>query len=792
MATSATNDIDLTYAILCPPPLAIQKKPRRATFRRRILQRSVPSESHDQYVFGPLDDIIDVIKSNIWESPPDHSFAESVVEWEKLPTAPSMWTMTPLPLSHMPSDQPLTIHKNRNSRSSASDSSMSDPMTRWRKGSQDEGLRGGPVGPLPWPPLDPMVSHESTSAPQPSDRTSGSERPTAQQALQDVVHNGAHRSDATRRRPSRLRFFTNGFPRRRRMGTGDTGASADDTSTALSSSVEDTLAPHSPVYEGAEEREPSDEAVESYIRNNTKDGTRLERIIDRLEKRLPYLAECEPEQLDALVPYISSELPTTLRTAVRVFAEKKVLTEGIEEMDIAINIEGVLHNRKPRRDGSVDVIIVVDNGYYVTRSCLEKALDAANGTLYHLVRGDRLALYTTHCTHKEVTGNRPDRHYPLCPFANDVEDIFRDLITGIAHHGTQGWKPPRPNPSMTDVILGIMRSLEDQGLKKRRTHILLLSPAPCVLHDMSKCFPDVFIHRINSAILPYRREPEPQDAVCRESCCKNVFSSNWSSQESVANRIKRILKNARSEAPVGEVTDLSIDLRARDGCEIVRCDISRDGTQLRLGQVHTFFARIRVTKAMTRAVDMESKNPVFNSSLDATGSRRDLQNAIIRGATKVHLLDVQVLYRNSINISDSWNYTETPLLLFTHLGSLSIPSDQSMEVYKRHYFHLVNQGTLHAAKTTASTLRSRVPEQHRFATDLLDRMLKELVAHEAIRAYEDTFRQRLPLCPGPIDIETSAHDWLVELWSRQRSRRRGVAGVDGKGIGELVLGVDGL
>lgn len=780
------HNSDYTYATLCPPPLLIHKKPRRATFRRRILRRSVPSQSSDEYVLGPLDDIINVIKSNIWESPSNCSFAPSVGDWEELPKAPSLWVRTPLPLSRIPSEQPLTIRKNRNSRSSASDSSMSEPITWWRNSSHDEAINGGPVGPLPWPSVDTTMSYESISAPRPSDSTGGSEQPTAHQALQDIVQNTGNRPDATRRRPSRLRLLTNGLPRLLRRGTGD-------TLVALSSSPDDALSPHTRVDEGPEDKEPSDEAIEAYIRNNARDGGKLGAFLGRLVQKFPHLPELEYEHdsPDTQAAHDPGELPTTLQTAVRVFTDKKVLTEEIEEIDIAIDIEGVLHNRRSRQETMVDVIFVVDNGYYVTRSCLEKALDAATGALYHLSRGDRLALYTTHCTHNEVSGNRPEVHYPLRPLSTDVEPVFRDLIASIAQHGTQRWTPPRPNPSMTDVILSIVRSLEGQDLKKKRTHIMLLSPAAYVLHDIWTYFPNISIHRINPAILPYRREPEPQDTVCHKACCKNVFSSNCSAQDSASNRIKRILKNARCEMAVGELTDLSIELRAKDGCEIIQCEGSKDIAQLRLGQLHTFFTRIRVMKKDTRAVDLNSKNPMFNSSLDRKDTRQDLRNIMARGATKVHVLDVQILYRNSVNAADCWSYTETPLLLFRELGSLYALQDGSIEVRKRRWFHLLNQGTSQAAKALALSLRAGLAQQDEVAKTLIDRMIKEIGCHEAIQTYEENYRQRLPLCPGPVDIESSAHEWLVDLWDRNKSKRKGVA-VDQDDVAGLIDGMNGL
>jgi hypothetical protein len=68
-----------------------------------------------------------------------------------------------------------------------------------------------------------------------------------------------------------------------------------------------------------------------------------------------------------------------------------------------------------------------------------------SGALLHLRRGDRLALYTTHCAHNLVTGNKPELHYPIHPLASDTENLFMDLTANICRCGTQVWDPARPN-----------------------------------------------------------------------------------------------------------------------------------------------------------------------------------------------------------------------------------------------------------------------------------------------------------------------------------------------------------
>jgi hypothetical protein len=58
----------------------------------------------------------------------------------------------------------------------------------------------------------------------------------------------------------------------------------------------------------------------------------------------------------------SDTSPTTLRAAVRILPEVKLLGDSEhQEFGVAIEIEAVLHNRKPLRDSSIDVIFLVDN-----------------------------------------------------------------------------------------------------------------------------------------------------------------------------------------------------------------------------------------------------------------------------------------------------------------------------------------------------------------------------------------------------------------------------------------------
>jgi len=90
-------------------------------------------------------------------------------------------------------------------------------------------------------------------------------------------------------------------------------------------------------------------------------GEWFSRFMGLATKHIPAPADHE-DDASSLTPTV----PTTLRAAIRVFSEVKVLTEDVEEFTVAIDIEGVLHNRKPLLDTTIDVIFLVDNGCVLT------------------------------------------------------------------------------------------------------------------------------------------------------------------------------------------------------------------------------------------------------------------------------------------------------------------------------------------------------------------------------------------------------------------------------------------
>ncbi|KAF3006702.1 hypothetical protein E8E13_009066 [Curvularia kusanoi] len=620
------------------------------------------------------------------------------------------------------------------------------------------------TGMVPWSLLDEPSSYGYTRSFKSCD-TNASEK------QESAVHNTEDSKLLSKRRPSVLRLFT-GLSRFRRANTDEASSSGGNISDPLSSTA---LRDHKESDVNPAFRKPSEDAEESKIQEIARNEPKLGSIMRRIAGRLPSPAGRYHDDQEAQRTIPHEKLPTTLRAAVRVFSEIVQLShQEHDEFWVAVEVECILHNRVLLPDSTVDVIVVVDNGYYVSKDCLGKALDAVYSTLYYLRRGDRIALYTTHCTHRSVTGNRPDLLFPLGPIDSDIDDIFRDLVSSIAKCGTQTWKPPRPNPSMADVILGIAKSLEGKNLKDHRTRILVLSPASHKLHEVSKSYPNLFIHQINPGAIPYRRRSDTCDEECSAWCCESVSLSNWTHVESIPSCIKRILNYARSERPAGQISRVSIDIRARDGCEVIESLGTKDLTTLRLGQIHTVFIRVRTSRSVIKAVDLLSSDPVFNSSLDVRDLRQQLRNAESVGAVKAHLLDVQVFHQNTLHERDCWNYTETPLLIVSELGRLAPPLSTAYEVHKRRLFHIFAHVQTEMARDEADAILSAPGQNQEPLKKLVHRMSRQADHNQQVSVYEQECRQKLPTCPGPVDIEASQHEWLIDLWNRKMTKRQGV------------------
>jgi len=116
-------------------------------------------------------------------------------------------------------------------------------------------------------PLIPSSARRPSIVRAPSTNTSyttlRAEVSTAQQSLEDIIENRPE--VAVQRRTSRLRKLTNALPRLRRVGTGETSSSFDDASGSNEFATNSSVT--SP-DEATGLEEPSDEAVEAYLRRN--------------------------------------------------------------------------------------------------------------------------------------------------------------------------------------------------------------------------------------------------------------------------------------------------------------------------------------------------------------------------------------------------------------------------------------------------------------------------------------------------------------------------------------------
>lgn len=85
----------------------------------------------------------------------------------------------------------------------------------------------------------------------------------------------------------------------------------------------------------------------------------MRRIAGRLPS--PAVRYHDDQEAQRTIPH--DKLPTTLRAAVRVFPEIVQLSQHEhDEFWIAVEVEGILHNRILLPDSTIDVIVVVNNG----------------------------------------------------------------------------------------------------------------------------------------------------------------------------------------------------------------------------------------------------------------------------------------------------------------------------------------------------------------------------------------------------------------------------------------------
>jgi hypothetical protein len=120
---------------LFPPPLHVRKKSRK--FRLLFPQQRKATRGYPSPSCGPLDDIINEIAVDILPKRRYDTYEHPVGLDSQTP-----WTVTSLPVSRTPSDQPLAVRKTRsrkaNSRSTGSGSTCSDTMASSNSASSEK------------------------------------------------------------------------------------------------------------------------------------------------------------------------------------------------------------------------------------------------------------------------------------------------------------------------------------------------------------------------------------------------------------------------------------------------------------------------------------------------------------------------------------------------------------------------------------------------------------------------------------------------------------------------------
>jgi hypothetical protein len=335
-------------------------------------------------------------------------------------------------------------------------------------------------------------------------------------------------------------------------------------------------------------------------------------------------------------------------------------------------------------------------------------------------------------------GTTPEMIYPLRSFDEDTEGKFQKLTAELEKGGCQSRFPPLPNPSMSNVVLAVAKSLTTSSNKAGRTHLIVLSPTKKVLHKVSEDFPHLYIHQINPAVLIYRHNEQGENEACLEPCCENVFVHGWSCYQSVPSSIKHIIRNARSETPVGAVLGLEAEIREKKGCEILSIQGSTEISRLRLGQTYSLFVHVRVTRSQIKELNTASFDPILESSLKSSHMGRDLRNVKGHGATLVHVLSVQLIYRNSLHTPETFCYTESQLLLLKDDGNRLAPSPILVDFHKRHLFHLFSKLDTQAAQQAVEnmSLSAGAQEHLKHLKMLIEAMNLEISHQKRILEYE--------------------------------------------------------
>lgn len=395
MAT-ATSVYCTQHFALFPAPLHIRKKPRRLLFRRLAQRRPEQSPSCSGSLHGPLDDIIDEITGDIWRSPLEYSYDPSFLEWPASIKAAILWSAAPLPMSRNPSNQPLRVRKNRTSRSTASGSAVSEAMFSSSqdssKGENAENAENEVDGDGPRLSSSSSAASQSPGVAESPDIAVIASCTPAEQQLSTILENLDGIPLSSDRRPSlRKRFFSlSSSMGKLRLRTSSIDETQEHASSMTTSPNTQSRTPSlmsqsdKDIGEYADTVAPCAEAVAAWIARNARRYTRnpcphacniansyrasvIGSVYSQAAEQHPSPLEFR-EELPTISDTVSAAIrPASLLTAaVRIFPEVKILkTAEQQTFWVAIEVEGVQHNRRMLSDSSVDVVFLVDNGYKI-------------------------------------------------------------------------------------------------------------------------------------------------------------------------------------------------------------------------------------------------------------------------------------------------------------------------------------------------------------------------------------------------------------------------------------------
>jgi len=398
----------------------------------------------------------------------------------------------------------------------------------------------------------------------------------------------------------------------------------------------------------------------------------------------------------------------------------------------------------------------------VSEACFSRARGAALRALKQLRLGDRVALFTTHCTHANNATKEPDLLVPLYYMCSDTEKIFRTHIEATKRFGTQGFNSSRPIPTMPNTISAIMQYLRRNEPGLRTCHFILLSPKLDDLHSVSIEHPEIHLYYVNPASLPNTRGNGRLVQVCNKNCCKNVLISNWLHFQSLTERIHQIIRYARSNEAQGYIQDVVVNVSPSKGCEILEYHGSPFITSLRPGEVHILLFHLRVSPSRVQKARLDLGGRFYSTSLDVTGWREKLKNVWEMGGEMAHLLKIEASYRNSLFHPGTWTVTEVPFFVHRDLGRMECPRSDSMGLHQRYLFDIIRNMKKETALIKLRELAATCTAEDVCFRQLLQNMENEVLWQQKVAEYELQYRSHLPASIGRLRLANCSYYEHVE------------------------------